>query len=472
MLASITGTIDNPGGRCKAVGAKWKYLKGPEKKPKAKKLKILDGFKGQVAFPTHHVSHQVLKMIKDGSQGRPDIYMWYCYTPVYSNGEVQESIDILKDENLIPYSVCVNAYYDESAALADLILPNPSFLEWWTCEDMVSPAQIPEFYIRQPLVKPLGESKDFTDVAIELSKRLGFPLGFESTEEFVKAACDKTPGVKEAGGFEYMKKKGVWHDINASPKYYTYKKHVKEEKLIKEGVILDEATGVYWNWKKSKAKTEEEARKKGYTHTKNSYKGYVGQQIGQDVFSGFKPDKVNKSGYLELYSTLLKEKGFNPLPSYIPIPEHQKIGPNDLVLTTFKINVHTHSRTQNCKWLTEIVHDNPAWISSSDAKKRGIENGDKIIVQSDVGKLEIKAFVTESIRPGVIAISHHSGHWEYGRYASNKSAPQAAPAADSDLKLKWWKKNGTHSNWIIPNSPDPLSGQQRWMDTVVRVSKA
>jgi anaerobic selenocysteine-containing dehydrogenase len=25
MLAAITGNIDNPGGRCKAVGAHWKY---------------------------------------------------------------------------------------------------------------------------------------------------------------------------------------------------------------------------------------------------------------------------------------------------------------------------------------------------------------------------------------------------------------------------------------------------------------
>jgi anaerobic selenocysteine-containing dehydrogenase len=46
MLAAITGNIDNPGGRCKAVGAGWKYPKGPKKKPKSKKLKIVDGFPG------------------------------------------------------------------------------------------------------------------------------------------------------------------------------------------------------------------------------------------------------------------------------------------------------------------------------------------------------------------------------------------------------------------------------------------
>ncbi len=471
MLAGITGNIDNPGGRCKAVGAGWKYPKGPQKKPKAKKLKILDGFPGQVAYPTHHVSHQVLKMIKDGSAGRPEIYMWYCYTPVYANGECQENIDILKDESLLPYNVCINAYYDESAALADLILPNPSYLEWWDWEDMVSPTQIAEFYIRQPFVKPLGESRDFKDVVCELANRMGFPLGFNSAEEFVQKSCEMTPGVKEAGGFEYMKKHGVWHDPKAKPRFYSYKKEISKAAVKAEGVILDEATQVYWNWKKVHVKSEAEARKVGYTKTKKAYKGYVGQKIGNKVYQVFKPDKVNKSGYFELYSELLKIKGFPPLPTYMPIPEHQKMGPDDLILTTYKVPVMTHARTANCKWLSEIYHDNPAKINTATAKKLGIRDGARIKIKSDVGEFTTTANVTESIVPGVVAVSHHRGHWEYGRYASGKKPPFAV-GDDPDLKLMWWKKHGTHPNWAIPNSPDPINGQQRWMDTVVKVTRA
>jgi anaerobic selenocysteine-containing dehydrogenase len=471
MLSAITGNIDNPGGRCKAVSAEWSYPKGPKEKPKAKKLDIMDGFRGQVAYPTHHVSHQVLKMIKDGRAGRPEIYMWFCYNPLYANGEVQENIDILKDECLIPFTVCANAYYDESTALADLILPHPSYLELWDWEDMVSPAQIPEFYIRQPLVKPLGEARDLGDVVCELAKIMGFPLGFSSKEEFVRMSCELTPGVKEAGGFEYMKKYGVWHDPNAKPRYYSYKTEVEAANLAKDEVIFDEETGVYWNWQKSEAHSEEEAKEKGYTHTMDSYKGYVGQEIGEKVYVGFKPDKVNKSGYLELYSILLRKKGFAPLPTYLQIPEHQKIGSDELILTTYKVNVHTHSRTENCKWLTEIVHDNPAWINPKSADIKGIKTGDKIIVMSRTGKIETKAFVTEGVVPGVIAISHHLGHWGYGRYASGNKPP-ITEGSDPDLKLKWWTEHGVHPNWLIPNSPDPINGQQRWMDTVVKVTKA
>jgi anaerobic selenocysteine-containing dehydrogenase len=160
MLAAITGNIDNPGGRCKGVGAKWKYPK-PRTHVKAKGLKIVNGFKGQIAYPNHHASHQVLKMIKDGRHGRPEIYMWYCYNPVYVNGECQENIDILKT---IPFLVTSNIVYDESSRLADLILPDATYLERWDWEDMVSPTQTPEWYIRQPLIKPLGEARDLGDV--------------------------------------------------------------------------------------------------------------------------------------------------------------------------------------------------------------------------------------------------------------------------------------------------------------------
>ncbi|MBF8270472.1 MAG: anaerobic dehydrogenase, typically selenocysteine-containing, partial [Gammaproteobacteria bacterium] len=68
-------------------------------------------------------------MIRDGSAGRPDVYMWYNYNPVFTNGNCQENIDILKDEALIPFTVAVTPFYDESAALADLILPDAVYLE-------------------------------------------------------------------------------------------------------------------------------------------------------------------------------------------------------------------------------------------------------------------------------------------------------------------------------------------------------
>jgi anaerobic selenocysteine-containing dehydrogenase len=462
MLDAICGYIDIKGGTCKGVGAKWKY---PEVKGHQEKLKILDGLKGDAVLPTHHISHRVFKAIKDGKHGRPDIYMFYCYEPVYANGEVQENIDIMKDEKLIPYIVAATPFYTESSALADLILPDVTYLERWSWEDMVSYDQIPEFYLRQPVIKPLGETKQFQDVCIELSKRLGLKLDFDSTEDFIKKSCEKSKI-----DFTYLKKHGVWHDPEAKPKYLSYAKKLKPEDYTGSTILFDVKTGVYWNWKKSKAKSKEEAIAKGYTKTKNAYKGYVGQKIGNTVHKGFKPDKINKSGKFEIYSEFLKEKGFNPLPSWMSIPEHEKIKSDELILTTYKVNVQIHSRSQNCRWLTEIYHDNPAWINPATAAVRGIKDGDKIEVKSTIGKIVTKARITEGIHPQVIAISHHLGHWEYGEFASGKKA-KTGHVCIPDCKHKWWEETGVHPNWIIPNAPDPIAGQLRFMDTVVMVTK-
>jgi len=469
MLAAITGNIDRPGGRCRAVAAKWIHPSGPTDLPEAKKLDILDGFKGKVAFPNHHVSHQIFDVIRDGSQGRPDVYMWYCHQPVYSNPQVQRNIDVLKDEEMLPYTVCVTPFYDESAALADLILPDATYLERWDWEENVGPNQLAEYYIRQPLVKPMGEVRDFKDVCIELAERMGFPLGYSSAEEFVQLSCEMTPAVQKAGGFRYMVENGVLTDPEDKPKYYGYKKEITPEDLTGDGAIHDEETGVYWNWKKSKAKSEEEARETGYTHTKNAYKGYIGQSINGTVYAGFAPDKLNKSGYFELYSRLLEEKGYPPLPTYTPIPEHEKMSPDQLILTTYKVNVQVQSRTQNCKWLTEIYHENPAWINTIDALALGIRDKDKIRVKSELGEIETIAHVTPAVTKGVISVSNHCGHWEYGRIASGKATPDSQD--DASLEYKWWDFNGVHPNWIIPSRPDPINGQQSWMDTVVTVTK-
>jgi len=480
MLAAITGNIDNPGGRCLGISAKWNYPTGPGVKPKARKLDVLDGFEGDAALPSSGVGQRVLRLIKDGKAGRPEIYMWYNYNPVYANGDVQENIDVLKDESLIPFTVAVTPFYDESASLADLILPDATYLERFEFEDTISPIQVPEYYIRQPLIKPLGEARDFQDVCCDLAERMGFPLGFKSAEEFVAEACKRTRIIRrKARGFRGMKRRGVWHDKRAKPIYYSYKKDAAPEvarlttelqELENAGVLLDEETGVYWNWGKSKAKTAEEAVEKGYSRTEGAQNGYIAQKIGDEIVAGFAPGRLNKTGYFEIYSSILEEMGFPPLPSYAAIPEHESMAPDELIMTTFKVNVQTLSRTQNCKWLTEIYYENPAWINPLTAKERGIGDGDRIRIASSRGEVEAIARVTHTITPGVIAVSTHAGRWEYGRYASGKRAPGGVDDIPHD-GLKWWVSNGTHPNWIIPNSPEPISGQQRWMDTVVTVSK-
>ena len=473
MLAAITGNIDNPGGRCLGVTAEWLTPTGPEDKPRPRKLNLLEGFEGEAALPVHGLGHQVLRLIKDGRAGRPEVYLWYNHNPVYSNGNVRETIDILKDESLIPFTVSVTPFYDESAALADLILPDATYLERYDFEDGASPSQVPEYTIRQPVVPPLGEARDFKDVCCELAARMGFPLGFESAEDFVEKACKLTPLVnKKAGGFRRMKMRGVWHDPKAEPRYFSYKSDVDSETLAADGVILDEATGVYWNWRTAGVASEQDAMNLGYRDTPGAHRGYVAQKFGETAYVGFRPERFNKSGRFEIYSAILAAQGFAALPGYTAIPEHQEMAPDELVLTTFRVNVQTLSRTQNCMWLNEINGDDAAWIKPETAAARGIAEGDRIKIRSPLGEIETSARVTENAVPGSVAMSSHGGRWEYGRYASGKKAPSGIDADSPNEQLKWWRHESAHPNWIIPIASEPISGQQRWMDTVVSVTKA
>jgi len=473
MLAALTGNIDNPGGRCMGVAPVWNYPTGPQDKPVPRHLDVIEGFKGEVALPVHGVGHQVFRMIRDGSAGRPEIYMWYNYNPVFSNGNCQENIDILKDESLIPYTVAITPFYDESAALADLILPDAVYLEKYDFETGVSPTQVPEYYIRQPVVDPQGEARDFKDVVCDLAKRLDIELGIESAEDFLKQSCELTPAVNDkAGGFNGMKRWGIWSDRDARPRFYSYRQPVNDDELSQDGVILDEASGVYWNWKTAGVSSAGEAKRQGYRSTPNAFKGYVAQQLGNKVVRGFNPSSINKSGLFEIYSPVLEGLGLSPLPAYKAIPEHTELKEGELILTTFRVNVQTLSRTQNCRWLDEINGDNPAWINTQTAMDRGISEGDRIKVRTALGEVETIAKVTENVVPGVIAISAHGGRWEYGRYASGKKAPFSLEQDTPHEAFKWWNYGTIHPNWIINNVAEPVSGQQRWMDTVVTVIKA
>jgi anaerobic selenocysteine-containing dehydrogenase len=120
------------------------------------------------------------------------------------------------------------------------------------------------------------------------------------------------------------------------------------------------------------------------------------------------------------------------------------------------------------------------------ASARGIKDGDRMKVKSSIGEIATKAHVTESIVPGTVAISYHCGHWAWGGYASGKACKDNyGHVCESDCHNKWWGKNskdkgptvwrdgrGVHVNWIIPNVGDPIGGGLRWMDTVVKVTRA
>jgi len=277
----------------------------------------------------------------------------------------------------------------------------------------------------------------------------------------MRAHMDNIPGLKEDGGYDFLKKKGVWpiygkvdpnngkivdrNNNEVEPDYGLHKKELAAAELV--GSTVD---------------------KNGTIH-KHGHP--VGVRIGSKSYTGF----GTPSRRIEIYKESYRKYGFNPMPVYKRLPSRNKKA-DELVLTTYKVNVHTQSRTASLKYLAELYHKNPAWINPQTASKRGIDDGALIRVTSKLGYIVTRAHVTEGIHPDVIAISTACGHSAYGRLAQLKQKEQAAAwAQGGDIDTAnnvWWNDKGVHPNPIIQLSVDPIGGSQGWYDTVITVSKA
>ena len=83
-----------------------------------------------------------------------------------------------------------------------------------------------------------------------------------------------------------------------------------------------------------------------------------------------------------------------------------------MLLSTFRLPTQIHTRSANAKWLDELAHTNPVWIHPGDAGRLGVaRTGDLVRVETAIGYFVAKAWITEGIRPGVVACSHHMGRW-------------------------------------------------------------
>ena len=68
----------------------------------------------------------------------------------------------------------------------------------------------------------------------------------------------------------------------------------------------------------------------------------------------------------------------------------------------------SHSVFNNCPWLRE-AHENPVFLNASDAKAKGIANGDTVRVWTEFGSVLRHACLMETLVPGQVGIPH--GSW-------------------------------------------------------------
>lgn len=420
LLPIITGNIEKKGGYNLPRGGGWENPLGPAPVPPKPKHHSVLASPPDYPLASHHVCQLIAQRIKAGFQ-KLNVYITYYFDPVYAMPDAGTWEEILLDEKLIPYHVATCPFMSETDALADIILPDTSYLERWDPESM--PSSVESWVgLRQPVISSPG-GMSWRDVTIELGKRIPVAKKYYeglTSEKWMRAHFDNKPGLKEAGGLDYLKKHGVWPKASKT----TADKHFGNEDSFDFG------------------------------------------GPSKDKFLG---------GKFHIFVKEFADWGYKPMPHYDPIKEHKGIRRNGrvpkgkMVMTTFKWNVHTQSRTAGIKWLAEIVHRNPAWINTKTAMAKGIKENDLIRITSDIGHVVTKAHLTEGIHPSVIAVSHSCGHKGFGKMASGKSHGFESGSYDSK---QWWTDTGVHPNEIIPVTADPIGGSQGWFDTVVSVKKA
>jgi thiosulfate reductase/polysulfide reductase chain A len=155
------------------------------------------------------------------------------------------------------------------------------------------------------------------------------------------------------------------------------------------------------------------------------------------------------SGKIEVYSETLANAGFSPWPSWEEPPAPAN---DEFFLLTGKVGQHTQTATQNNLFLHEVEDAPRLWLHPQAAGARGVADGDRVRVTSEIGSVVVEAHVTEGIRPDCVFLA--AG---YGHASKALRTAYAHGASDSDLHVTY---------------TDPISGGQALTQTFVRVEKA
>jgi anaerobic selenocysteine-containing dehydrogenase len=105
----------------------------------------------------------------------------------------------------IPYIASFGSFLDETSILADLILPDHSFLESWVDDVPESGTTRVVTSVAPPAMKPLHQTRAMPDVLLEVGRRLNPPLApafqWQTYEEMLAASFgDNWTTAQEQGG--------------------------------------------------------------------------------------------------------------------------------------------------------------------------------------------------------------------------------------------------------------------------------
>jgi anaerobic selenocysteine-containing dehydrogenase len=313
---------------------------------------------------------------------------------------------------------------DETARLADIILPETSYLEAW--QILPSSGGIPFDYagLQQPAVAPLYQSMSFEDIWFSLARRLGGPAAVgvpsgtyaEWLPSAAKGLFRSGRGTIASGAFQeriagYMQARGWKVPGQESAEDFW-------RELQRAGSWVDVPVG------------------------QRSPKEVLGADA--DRFS-FWPEALNRDA--------AKLQGAAPPEdfAYAGPPEAleesntpPRNGAFPLRLILFDTNTIRAGRAAVTPLMLELsgLREDIGWDSWIDihpktAQQSGIQAGDRVRVESATGSLLVRARLTSGVPPDAVAMPMGLGHRHFGRFATGI---------------------GVNPMTLVPSSTDPWTG--------------
>ncbi len=519
LLNALLGAVATPGG---VFPNAWnKFLPRPYHWPRHTHGWNELTWPLEYPLANNELSFLLPHFLKEG-RGRLEVYFTRVHNPVWTNPDGFSWVEVLTDPAKVGLHVALTPTWSETAYFADYVLPMGHGSER---HDLHSYETHDGQWLgfRQPVLREarrrLGEDVDDTRAVnpgevweenefwIELSWRIDpdGSLGIRAFHESAvhpgeKLSVDEyygwifehsVPGLPERAAaegltpLEFMRRYGAFEiSRGVGPRH---EEEVPEHRLV--DAVEGDLGRVYCPTPGSPLRN---AVPLPTPESDPDGRRRVGVRVDGKVLRGF----PTPSGRLEFWSSTLATWGWpeHALPGYIRSQVHPsalRAGEMPLI-STFRLPVQVHTRSANSKWLDEIAHSNPLWLHPHDAARLEVRTGDLMRVETEIGHFVLKAWVTEGIRPGVVACSHHMGRWKpqggqpgqgqamatvaLERSADGWSMQRRAgvapyPSSDPDTGRIWWTDAGVHQNLTFPVQPDPISGQHCWHQAV-RVTRA